>query len=83
MEALGQSIDKLENTSRAIHQDLKQQNALFDGLEKDIDDAGNPMTVVMQGLTKLLNSNDGYQIWTIVMLEIVLILLGKLFHLER
>jgi hypothetical protein len=74
---LGESVDRLGQTSRAINQELKEQEVLLDGLEKDIDHASSRMGVVMEGLQKLLKTKDGCQIWTIVILAIILILLSK------
>lgn len=74
---LGENVDRLGQTSRVINQELKEHNNLLSGLETDIDHASNRMTVVMEALQKLLKTKDGCQIWTIVILAIILILLGK------
>lgn len=49
---------------------------MIDALETDLDDAGNKMNVVMASLSKLLKTKDGCQIWTIVILALILIILG-------
>jgi hypothetical protein len=54
---------------------LKEQNRLLDDLGDDIDDAGEKMNFVMGKLSKLLKTKDGCQIWTIVILALILIVL--------
>ena len=54
---------------------LSEQNRLLDELDGDIDDAGEKMNFVMGKLSKLLKTKDGCQIWTIVILALILIVL--------
>jgi hypothetical protein len=73
---LGVAVDRLGAIGRDVNQELKEQNVMIDALETDLDDAGNKMNVVMASLSKLLKTKDGCQIWTIVILALILIILG-------
>jgi hypothetical protein len=53
---------------------------MLNNLENDIDDAGNKMNFVMAKLSKLLKTKDGCQLWTIIILALILIILGKISH---
>lgn len=75
LDHLGQAVDRLGNMGRDINQELKEQNVMLDGLEKDMGDAGEKMNVVMEGLSKLLKTKDGCQIWTIVVLAVILVIM--------
>jgi hypothetical protein len=50
---------------------------MLDNLDSDLEQATSKMDVVMEALQKLLKTKDGCQIWTIVILTIILILLSK------
>jgi transcription antitermination factor NusA-like protein len=78
LESLGLAVDRLGQIGKDINQELKEQNILLDGLEKDMDDADSKMNVVMGSLQKLLKTKDGCQIWTIVVLALILIILGEI-----
>lgn len=52
-----------------------EQNRLLDDLGGDIDDAGEKMNFVMGRLSKLLKTKDSCQIWSIVILALILIIL--------
>jgi hypothetical protein len=73
--SLGTSVDRLGQIGREVNQELKEQNLMLNQLDSDLDDAGNKMNVVMGSLSKLLKTKDGCQIWTVVILFIVLVLL--------
>jgi syntaxin 6 len=75
LDSLGNAVDRLEGMGRTINTELKEQNRLLDELDQDIDDAGEKMNFVMGKLSKLLKTKDGCQIWTIVILAIILIIL--------
>lgn len=82
LEQLGKAVDHLGETGRAIKTELQDQEKLIGKLDGEIETAGDKMNVVQAALTKLLNNKDGCQIWTIVILGLILILLGKnLFNL--
>lgn len=76
--SLGTSVDRLGQIGREVNQELKEQNLMLNQLDSDLDDAGNKMNVVMGSLSKLLKTKDGCQIWTVVILFIVLLLLVAL-----
>jgi t-SNARE complex subunit (syntaxin) len=48
---------------------------MLDVLESDMDDAGLNMNTLTSSLSKLLKTNNGCQIWTIVILILILIIL--------
>ena len=73
----GQAVDTLGETGRAIRTELREQDVLLDHLNDEIGTAADKMNVVQATLSKLLNTKDGCQIWTIVILGLILILLGK------
>lgn len=50
---------------------------MLDSLGNDLDSAGNKMNVVQAQLSKLLQTKDGCQIWTVVILALILVILGK------
>ena len=72
---LGLAVDHLTVIGTDINQEIKEQNVMLGSLETDLDDAGNKMGVVMASLSKLLKTKDGCQIWTIVILAVILIIL--------
>jgi hypothetical protein len=75
LEGLGTAVDRLHDLGKAVNVELKEQNLLLEGLDDDLDSAGNKMNDVMSGLSKLLKTKDGCTIWTIVILTLILILL--------
>ncbi len=74
---LGTAVDRLGEIGREINTEVKEQGVLLDKLGNEVDDASNKMTTVQGALEKLLKTKDGCQIWTIVILGVVLILLGE------
>jgi hypothetical protein len=79
IEQLGTQVDKLGEIGRTINTEVKEQTILLDKLETEIDDASTRMGQVEQALGKLLKTKDSCQIWTIVILALILIILGKHF----
>lgn len=77
LDVLGQSVDRLGQIARDVNQEVREQNVMLDGLERDIDEGQSQMNVVQEALSKLLRTKDGCQIWTIVALTLILILLSK------
>ena len=75
MDGLGRAVDRLGEISRNINQEVKEQNVLLDHLDREIDESAEKMNVVQDALGKLLKTKDGCQIWTIVILGVILILL--------
>jgi predicted nucleic acid-binding Zn-ribbon protein len=74
---LGHAADRLHEVGKNIKDELDDQKGMIDGLEGEIDDASDRMNSVQAALTKLLKTKDGCQIWTIVILAVILILLGE------
>lgn len=79
LDSLGQAVDRLGDMGRSINVELKDQNRMLNELDNDLDDAGKKMNFVMAKLSVLLKTKDGCQIWTIVILSVILIVLGKSF----
>ncbi len=77
LDSLGVAVDRLGAIGKDIHDEVKEQNSLLDSLGNEVDDAGNKMNVVTASLSKLLQTKDGCQIWTIVILFLILLLLSK------
>jgi hypothetical protein len=77
LDSLGVAVDRLGKIGKDIHEEVQEQNVLLDALGNEVDDAGNKMNVVTASLAKLLQTKDGCQIWTIVILTFILILLSK------
>ena len=66
---------RLGNIGKDINQELKEQDKMLDELDKEMEDASSNMASVQEALGKLLNTKDGCQIWTIVVLALILIAL--------
>jgi hypothetical protein len=77
VEQLGVAVDRLGEIGRTINTEVKEQTILLDKLETEVDDASTKMGQVEQALGKLLKTKDSCQIWTIVILAVILVLLGK------
>jgi predicted RNase H-like nuclease (RuvC/YqgF family) len=78
LSVLGEGVDKLGVHAKIIKTELEEQNVILGELETDMDNAGDKMNVVMASLSKLLKTKDGCQLWTIVILAVVLIILVAL-----
>lgn len=76
---LGDAVDRVGVMAKEINTEVKEQNILLDGLDRDISDASSRLDVVQEALGKLLKTKDGCQIWTVVILTLILVLLSK-FH---
>ena len=72
------AVGNLHEQATVIKEEATLQNKMLDNLENDLDDAGLKMGVVMGSLSKLLKTKDGCQIWTIVILAVILIILVAL-----
>lgn len=77
IEQLGTQVDRLGEIGRTINTEVKEQSILLDKLETEIDDASTRMGQVEQALGKLLKTKDSCQIWTIVILALILIILSE------
>eukprot|EP00615_Pteridomonas_danica_P007056 CAMPEP_0114350954 /NCGR_PEP_ID=MMETSP0101-20121206/16800_1 /TAXON_ID=38822 ORGANISM="Pteridomonas danica, Strain PT" /NCGR_SAMPLE_ID=MMETSP0101 /ASSEMBLY_ACC=CAM_ASM_000211 /LENGTH=228 /DNA_ID=CAMNT_0001490547 /DNA_START=70 /DNA_END=753 /DNA_ORIENTATION=- len=60
---LGQGVDRLQELSSGINQELKVQNKMLNDLDADIEEAAEKMNFVMGKLAKLLKTKDTCQIW--------------------
>jgi uncharacterized Zn-binding protein involved in type VI secretion len=77
LDVLGVAVDRLGKIGKDIHEEVHEQGVLLDSLEREVDDNSAKMNVVTASLSKLLQTKDGCQIWTIVILTFMLILLSK------
>ena len=75
IDSLGVAVDRLGQLGKEVNLELKEQNIILQGLDDDLDEAGNRMNAVMGSLSKLLKTKDGCMIWTIVILFLILVLL--------
>lgn len=82
LDTLGVAVDRLGHIAKDIHEEVQEQNVLLDALGNEVDDAGRKMDVVTASLSKLLKTKDGCQIWTIVILTLILILLSKFIFIS-
>lgn len=73
---LGDAVDGLQKKAAVINTELKEQTVMLDELDASIENASDQMNTVQRALEKLLKTKDGCQIWTIVILALVLIVLG-------
>lgn len=78
IEQLGTHVDRLGEIGRTINTEVKEQTILLDKLETEIDEASTKMGQVEQALGKLLKTKDSCQIWTVVILALILIILVAL-----
>lgn len=78
LDRLGVAVDRLGQIGRDINTEVKEQQVLLNKLGDEIDENQTKMDVVQAALGKLLGTKDGCQIWTIVVLGLVLILLVAL-----
>lgn len=78
LDHLGKAVDRLGQMGTDINTELKEQNVMLDSLETDMGDAGEKMNVVLEGLSKLLKTKDGCQIWSIVILAVILVIMVAL-----
>ena len=71
-------VDSLLNRANEINEITKQQDIEINDLENDMNSAQAKMDFVTSALAKLLKSKDGCQVWTIVILAVILIILVAL-----
>jgi syntaxin 6 len=80
-QALGgleQSLVSLQGRAKVINTELKEQDKMLDDLKGDVDKANDRILTVNEALGKLLNTKDGCQIWTVVILFVILVILVAL-----
>jgi mevalonate kinase len=78
LEHLGGAVDRLGEYGREINTEIKSQGKMLDSLGNEIDVASEKMNTVQAALSKLLNTKDSCQIWTVVILAVILIILVAL-----
>ena len=78
LNQLDLAVTRLHHIGIDIKEEGELQDKMLDNLKTDLDDAGDKMGVVMGSLSKLLKTKDGCQIWTIVILAVILIILVAL-----
>lgn len=75
LDLLGGAIDNVHVKAKLINEEISEQNTMINKLGDDVDTAKDKMDVVTAALAKLLKTKDTCQIWTIIILGLVLILL--------
>jgi cobalamin biosynthesis Mg chelatase CobN len=75
LDLLGGAIDNVHVKAKLINEEIKEQNVMIDKLGEDVDNSNEKMNVVVAALAKLLKTKDSCQVWTIIILGVVLILL--------
>ena len=75
LDLLGGAIDNVHVKAKLINEEISEQNKMINKLGDDVDSAKDKMDVVTAALAKLLKTKDSCQIWTIIILGLVLILL--------
>lgn len=76
LEALDSAVGRLGGMASTINEELKDQNRLLKSVDDDLEEAQAKMNFVMAQLSKLLKTKDGCQLWTIIVLAVILILLS-------
>ena len=79
IDQLGGAVDRIHNMASEIHGELRTQTRLIEDLEADMDETTEKMNFVMGKLAKLLKTKDSCQLWTIIILTVVLVLLVMIF----
>lgn len=75
--SLEQSLVNLHGRAKVINTELKEQDKMLDDLKGDVDNANDRILTVNKALGQLLNTKDNCQIWTVVILFVILVILGK------
>lgn len=75
---LGSAVDRLGQVGKGIQEELIEQGALLDNLETEVNEASGRLGQVQLALGKLLKTKDSCQIWTVVILTLILIILVAL-----
>ena len=78
LEVLDGAVDRVHRMAEEIHGELKTQTRLIDDLEGELDETTEKMNYVMGKLAKLLKTKDSCQLWSIIVLTVVLVLLVML-----
>ena len=76
--SVDKGVDSLLNRANEIKDVTKEQGGMINEFGNDMDEAQAKMDFVTAALAKLLQSKDGCQIWTIVILAVILIILVAL-----
>lgn len=75
LEELGVGVDRLNELGQNINEELKVQNQMLSDLDRDIDEAAEKMNFVMGKLARLLKTKDTCQLWTVLILTVILVVL--------
>jgi chromosome segregation ATPase len=79
LDDLGQSVERLGKMGEAVNQELKEQSRLLDSLDNEMTDGSEKMNFVQAKLSKLLQTKDNCQIYTVVILVVILIIISKCY----
>ena len=75
LDHLSTAVTGLERMGQDINIELREQNKMLNEFERDLEDAQSKMNFVMSSLSKLLNTKDGCQLWTVAILSLVLLIM--------
>lgn len=75
LEELGQHVDRVGVHAQIINAEIKDQGRMLEALDDDLERAQEDMGFVMGSLSKLLKTKSRCQIWTVMILAIILIVL--------
>lgn len=75
LDLIGTSVSHLGVMARTINVELDEQDRMITDLDKDVDDAQASMNVAMRQMSKLLKTKDSCQLWTILVLIVVMVIL--------
>jgi t-SNARE complex subunit (syntaxin) len=76
-------VSRLHNLATDIGTEVKEQTIELDHLGHDIENANEKMNTVQAQLEKLLKTKDSCQIWTVVILAVILIILGFIYFIFK
>lgn len=75
LDELGEAVTRVGQMAEHIHQEIGYQNKMLTNMEDDLADAEEKLGMVMGKLAKFLKTKDKWQLGTIVMLTLVVLIL--------
>lgn len=75
LDVLGEAVQRVGDIADNIHDELQVQNQMLSDFEEDLDDAEEKLGMVMGKLAKLLKTKNKWQLGTILILSLIVIVL--------
>mmetsp|Transcript_39743 Transcript_39743/g.47759 ORF Transcript_39743/g.47759 Transcript_39743/m.47759 type:complete len:290 (+) Transcript_39743:38-907(+) len=75
LDVLGEAVQRVGDIADNIHDELQVQNRMLSDFEEDLDDAEEKLGMVMGKLAKLLKTKNKWQLGTILILSLIVIVL--------